>query len=118
MTNTATEKQIEYIKALIAERQTEAYRAALQHRPMGSRSGDLPDGQRVAYELVRDFYGAIVVPAEMSQARASRWIDLLRNTWATAMVRIMDDPKIAESLGITGFIAEHEVALDSARKAL
>ena len=109
----ATEKQIAYIKSLLTERQLEEVRLrrndltpalerdqTIEHDGQREKMVRLAQGKLDASHEVEALFSSVVVPVEMTQARASRWIVLLNNHNLAVLDKMLDDPRIGASLGI------------------
>jgi transposase-like protein len=113
-TTPATDKQIAYIKSLIVDRGLEEARRrrnelepqlvraqAIEHDGQREKIAKLAQAKIDASNEVQALFAEVVVPADMSQARASRWIGLLNNHNLAVLDKILDDPRIGASLGVT-----------------
>jgi len=109
----ATEKQIAYLKSLLTERSLEEARRrrnelepqlvraqAIEHDGQREKMVRLAQSKLNASNEVQALFQAVQVP-DMSQARASRWIGLLNNHNLAVLDKILDDPRIGASLGVT-----------------
>lgn len=99
-TNTpATTKQMEYLAELLTKRKLDI---VLRARPDAQRETreEWIIQERAAIAAFSAVFASIVIPAEMDAARASRWIDLLKNNVSTIVDKMLDNPKIAQSMGV------------------
>lgn len=119
MTTVATANQVDYIRNLLVEKA-----ARLTHKASGIANGvDLSahdnrheKARHDAALLLARIYSAIVIPAELDQARASRWIDGIKND--SMIGTALDNPKAAAALSISDLIDAERAAIERALKAV
>lgn len=116
----ATTNQIDYIRSLLIEKAGMYTRKAsgivATVRDLDAHDNRHEKAQYDASLLIARVYSAIVIPAELDQARASRWIDAIKN--GTMIDTALDNPKAAAALGIADMIDAERTAIERALKAV
>lgn len=115
----ATTNQVDYIRNLLVEKA-----ARLTRKANGIANGidlNTQDNrhEKARYDaslLLARVYSAIVIPAELDQARASRWIDAIKND--SMLDTALDNPKAAAALGIAELVEAERTAIERALKAV
>ena len=114
----ATEKQTAYIAELLYKlgaaarnmqrhnREQMAQIDRLDHSPLRAQRLASVARNIAAAEQVEALFARIAAPAEMTQARASRWIELFKQGDLVMLDKMLDNPKIAEGFGVTQPTAE------------
>lgn len=113
-TTPATEKQIDYIESLIATNRGKFFRTADSLKTMIDGYDNRHNASKhAANTLLTQAYDAIVIPSDLSDKRASTWIDALKSP-LTVIERALDNDKSAAAFGLTAFISEHRAELEKA----
>lgn len=113
---TATANQIDYIRSLLIEKAgaytRKANGIAATVRDLNAHDNRHEKAKHDANLLIARVYSAIVIPTDLDQARASRWIDAIKN--GTVIDTALDNPKAAAALGIAGLIDAERAVIERA----
>lgn len=114
----ATEKQIDYINELIrkARGQYTQKRLSLADVKDADPTGPARHERRAydAAALLEQLWNAVVIPTDLTQKRASAWIDQLQKMPAETAMLWLDKPAVAQSFGVAAFVEANRQAIEKA----